>query len=664
LPGIPLKAFARSLRGEVLLGSDITDRAGSYLIRYIRPTESRSPDLIVRAFDPDAQTPEKILAESPLIIDASTELTVDLTLSDETYRAPSEFERLSEQLRPLLDGIEPGELDAEQVAYLATRARLDPLLVAHVVRSSRLAQQTGIPTEIFYGLFRQDLPIELPALLAQHREVRSNALKAAAEANLIPARFGRDEQVKDVSRLQEQATVELVLAQPAGLGRTPLSDLLATVIEDSALQQAFVRTGIGHSGTVDQFWQKLSDDPQLHDRIPDLQFTLQLGALTGSHLPLVRELQGMKRGGEIRELRDLARWNAQRWEEIVSRNGIGVPSGMSGDDGPEIKAKRFSTAIAHMLEDAFPTEFIAARIAEDGDFADRDLLERFFENNREFQINGARLTTYLAERKDAESGVDPLDRIVGNDTGRKQQIQNRITGLQRLHRLAPRYEQMRALLQDGLDSAHIITRMGPTVFQAKYAEALGGRAEAVRVFERAEQVAATALTLIADYGLPQSKVSLHMLPDKFVSEDASIPDLRALFGPLDLCDCPDCRSVYSPAAYLVDILHFLEGRQLVDTVTYMEEPEPGGSMLKVLDKVTYKSSSALDVLLDRRSDLQEIELTCENTNIAVPYVDLVNEVLEEAVAPLPAFTPFSMAAHLEDDLDEGRVPLSVQGTLK
>jgi hypothetical protein len=40
----------------------------------------------------------------------------------------------------------------------------------------------------------------------------------------------------------------------------------------------------------------------------------------------------------------------------------------------------------------------------------------------------------------------------------------------------------------------------------------------------------------------------------------------------------------------------------------------------------------LDVLLQRRPDLEHIPLTCENTNTPLPYIDLVNEILEYYVA--------------------------------
>ena len=39
-----------------------------------------------------------------------------------------------------------------------------------------------------------------------------------------------------------------------------------------------------------------------------------------------------------------------------------------------------------------------------------------------------------------------------------------------------------------------------------------------------------------------------------------------------------------------------------------------------------------DVLIERRPDLPHIALTCENTHTALPYIDIVNEILEYYVA--------------------------------
>jgi hypothetical protein len=100
---------------------------------------------------------------------------------------------------------------------------------------------------------------------------------------------------------------------------------------------------------------------------------------------------------------------------------------------------------------------------------------------------------------------------------------------------------------------------------------------------------------------------------------------------MDLFSCDDCESARSPAAYLVDILHFLNDRPATRTTA---------SGLKV-------PCTAKDTLFSRRPDLGETQLTCTNTNRPVPYVDLVNEVLENTIAP----ASFTIDAGLIADLD-------------
>src|SRR6185503_20989204 len=94
------------------------------------------------------------------------------------------------------------------------------------------------------------------------------------------------------------------------------------------------------------------------------------------------------------------------------------------------------------------------------------------------------------------------------------------------------------------------------------------------------------------------------------SAAGSIPDWETLFGALDFCACQECASAHGPAAYFTDLLMFLKDR-----------------------KVENNSQTVKDLLFRRRPDLGDIELSCENTNTPVPFIDLVNEVLENVVAP-------------------------------
>ena len=80
-----------------------------------------------------------------------------------------------------------------------------------------------------------------------------------------------------------------------------------------------------------------------------------------------------------------------------------------------------------------------------------------------------------------------------------------------------------------------------------------------------------------------------------------------LFGDVSFCKCDHCRSVYSPAAYFVDLMSLLD-QGAIGAVT-----------------------NPLEVLLARRPDLELLQLSCANTNTVMPYIDLVNEALESFV---------------------------------
>jgi hypothetical protein len=102
------------------------------------------------------------------------------------------------------------------------------------------------------------------------------------------------------------------------------------------------------------------------------------------------------------------------------------------------------------------------------------------------------------------------------------------------------------------------------------------------------------------------------VPPPNTSDVIAYGTLENLFGSMDFCACDHCRSILSPAAYLVDLLQFIDQPSAVGIATNGENPQT--------------------VLFDRRPDLQHLPLTCENTNTVMPYIDVVNETLEYFIA--------------------------------
>ncbi|MGH3297611.1 MAG: neuraminidase-like domain-containing protein [Trebonia sp.] len=237
----------------------------------------------------------------------------------------------------------------------------------------------------------------------------------------------------------------------------------------------------------------------------------------------------------------------------------------------------------------------------------REAALRFLGNSPDFDLRQTKISGYLTRNADkAFPGVEP---------GPRADVAAQLRRVQRALRLGGDAGTAAALLRRGLDSAHKIANTPRRGFLAEHAAALGGTGPAAQVYDRAQWVNGRSLLIYVGLNDARNGVTpraiggtghaaaMAQLEAGLIRQ---VPDYAELFGSMDLCECEDCRSVLSPAAYLVDLLQFLA----------KSTPENAAGQ------------TPLDVLLTRRPDLATIELSCENTNTALPYIDLVNEILE------------------------------------
>jgi Salmonella virulence plasmid 28. len=125
-----------------------------------------------------------------------------------------------------------------------------------------------------------------------------------------------------------------------------------------------------------------------------------------------------------------------------------------------------------------------------------------------------------------------------------------------------------------------------------------------------------------------------------------IPGYQDLFGELAFCDCSDCQSIYSPAAYFVDLMQFVDRYVIARHFT-------GTNADHVLNIKT------------RRPDLWSLELSCENTTALVPYLDIINEILEAYIAQKKGYTGnLNDRAAVETWVYKGEMALEKPGTWK
>lgn len=116
-------------------------------------------------------------------------------------------------------------------------------------------------------------------------------------------------------------------------------------------------------------------------------------------------------------------------------------------------------------------------------------------------------------------------------------------------------------------------------------------------------------------------------------------------------------------SHLIEVIKTVEG-DIVRSVERDVEVE----VESVAEPSDYRlSDSALVALLARRPDLAEIELSCENSDIPIPYLDLVLEILESAAGqpfPHPIDLAASAVAEAITALNAGRVTATLSAGFK
>jgi hypothetical protein len=584
-PGWAIEALDQPLRGEPLpLAKAMLDDRGAYSLRYgrdqLRPKRKPLADLVLVVHD--ARGKERF--RSKVLRCSAPTLTLDPVLDENAVRGPSAFDRIARKVGPWLGELSPGELEDAEIDGLACSTGTRPSALAEWVAAHRLAREAGISPEVAFALQASGVRTTASVRALRGSELRSR-LEAAAKANLV--------------WLTDQDIAASLKSAGAGFGRGPrrtpveprtgadLANLL-TLGLDAQKAGLFTSAWFDHEGDAALFWEKLPgiagfEDPATVERA---QLVLQLDTLTLGNLAVTERLLA----DGVNAVSDLVRYDADGWAKLLAGSGV-----------EEVQAS--AQAMAASVEIAFPHAYVAARIAE-APREDEIPLAELFTKHPKLDLATTSVRAFTAKNALSSELADALAQA---------------TRVFRLVRGPDRLGRMRALLDQGLDSAPRIARMGKRAFLAHHGDALGGQASALKVWRRA-----AGATMVAHTAMMRYRSDLNSLQPwaaggggtqalaKFeaveTSSQVGMPSWAELFGSADACACALCRSVLSPAAYLTDLLHFLV------------DPPTGGDHPGWYNK-----------LLERRPDIPLIHLDCDNTDTVLPYIDLVNEVLEHAL---------------------------------
>jgi hypothetical protein len=315
-----------------------------------------------------------------------------------------------------------------------------------------------------------------------------------------------------------------------------------------------------------------------------MRTVLELAKLSGDNLGLMRALEAR---GDASPL-VLAGWDRSRWEALIDEEQIPVPPGET--------AASYADLMMRNLETVYPTQALAARVSDHA-------LGSFFAGNPDLDLRAVN----LVERGGNGATID----WTGVGEAARPEVEQRLRGYQRVLTLADTTSARATLLDRGYDSALKVV----TAPQEQFVEASGLPAgEARLTYARAQQ---SAINVAHAYGAVNDVVkglfkdfAVGNITPELVNDLRRIDGFDDLFGSQDYCDCAYCRSVLSPAAYFVDLMHFVE--QHVSKPVFIDK----------------KLTSHPLYLKTRRGDLWALKLTCENTQTLIPYLTIVNEVLE------------------------------------
>lgn len=235
-------------------------------------------------------------------------------------------------------------------------------------------------------------------------------------------------------------------------------------------------------------------------------------------------------------------------------------------------------------------------------------------------------TTSVYEIINDEKLLKPVDKKYRNT------VISSLKVLQRVTLFSPVPEAVPALINQNYLSVHAVTNLPFTQFNATM-QGTELSTEILRhIYTEAQKKKAFyehALLTIKEAGM---KTGIAMIDGKGGGISPVGTDVQGilaknnlswdlLFGDADLCECGECTSVYSAAAYYIDLLQYLRNNNL----------EAG----KVKTDPKDISNTPLKALFSRRPDLAHLELSCKNTKTILPYVDLVNEVMEQYIILKP-----------------------------
>lgn len=630
--GAIVAAYDKDLRSEQLLGQTKIDRNGRYEIKYTAEQfsrqEKKSADLIVRVENED----KKPLVSSSIIFNAQPVEIVDLTVDEEEYQDLSQYERLVLELRPLLgdqaitdlrEDLEekPEEGKYRDITFLSGETGFEKNVLARLVVAHKLAQQ-AIQPEFWFALLGGSFFqfVENRSLDEQFAAVLDSlsSLDTAAVNKALTRSFN----LKEIPEALQgnianwvEAFLKFIASRAVSESAKPTFIKLVlndAKIKDAKKQEKFARLFNEYKALTPELLGALVKDQSFtKPEIDDLHTSFQLSELTRGDFSVVKMLKQEFGVRQPETIRTLAKKSESEWVKFVTAKHtageIELPFQVDeiSQQAKLPAAEVYGKTLERQFREAFPTTAFTGgleRALQTGGtqgLRQAEVLGKFLNSHENFELLNTPVDEFF------KNNIHPDFQAQAEDENFRLEVK----AVQRVFKLAPTFEATDTLLADDFHSAQKVYRLGESEFVRRYANRPGFTPETARLaWSRAADTHAAVLTVVADLKSLQSE-ALPLALQNNSAALSSFPNWNNLFKTGDLCECEQCGSVLSPAAYFADLLMFLKDR-----------------------KAANPAKTVKDILFHRRPDLGFLELNCDNALTPLPYIDVVCEVLEDVVA--------------------------------
>ncbi|MDR1759673.1 MAG: hypothetical protein LBR60_04000 [Fibrobacter sp.] len=689
---------------ETLLGSAFTDVSGNYEI-YYDPSFLEFP-ILSDPTDHGAETdsifirlPRSAASDGSIIYDVSSVIChsakrqkIDIRVDRASGSDDSEYERVRFALsaymaamQNMYDQTEPAFSNRIQYIFCKTGVEdFKVLAFYHSLHMARRIEEALSEAEIsftldtasdfekfMYASFRSECPADVASFLAMDSSAYYKVLADAIEARIIaetctanlPAFW--DQWLKLVQLLSSAVNTQKAAPTVGAFAKTIL-DLFRTPApfppvgadydawkeqkdrDDKTIQDT-VRIYQEVQGDMDAFWKEMwanagaeSNPDHLFTDVfvTQLAFIFDLYSISNGFVPFAQgafyyfasyKTTSYNPPINTYHIRNLASIGENEWVGMTSyflnytEADNKFPDELPGSANNE-KLRILAMATRKLYMEKFPVENISESYANSDNEELRSVGE-FLKTAEDFNLDSTHIEKYLAAHPDLTVNAAYLKAI------------------QRINRLTEKSEAQEYLLQRELDSSYKISLVEEETFVADHAEGLGGIDEARQIHRLAVMYSTDTLSLLGKFhnslnfegnsmapvsrGLSTATVSNTVPGVSAFSGKEPVPTYETLFGTLSQVQFENNQTVFSPSAYFVDLLEFIDG-------------------------ISRKN------LFSRRPELKETDLTQKNAETVLPYIDLVLEMLENAVSPRQFFLleDSSFAGFLDSAADPVTLPVS------